>query len=146
MRVGKFVEHIRAAAELYDASLKTSGGEEGGDKVLQGLQVVRQLGYAGYLSMDALTVLDAMGVRKSDSAKKWQAQAYQFWALGLLASVLSGGWATWKLRVKSRGLDEKEAEGKVKGKVIERYVCLLVWKRQEGERGGFVGFGMFANE
>jgi peroxin-11B len=114
MRVGKFVEHVRAAAELYDASVKAGDG----DHVLQYLQIVRQVGYAGYLSLDTLTVLDAAGIKKSVAAKRWQAQAYKFWALGLAASVLAGGYANWKLSVQARGVDEKDPDKKVEGKVI----------------------------
>ena len=129
MRVGKFVEHIRAAAELYDASVKV-GGAGDGDNVLQYLQVVRQVGYAGYLTLDALTVLDAAGIKKSVAAKRWQAQAYKFWALGLVASVLAGGYANWKLSVRARGVDEKDPDKKVEGKVIERYVVFFLILRK----------------
>ena len=49
MRVGKFVEHFRAAAEASDA--------KGTDPVLKYCAVGRQLGYAGYLLLDNLTVV-----------------------------------------------------------------------------------------
>src|SRR5256885_357924 len=77
MRVGKFVEHFRAASELYDASAKLRAN--GGDQVLQYLQILRQLGYGSYLTLDMLTVLDAAGIRKSTSAKNLQQQAYKAW-------------------------------------------------------------------
>ena len=59
MRIGKFVEHFKAASELWDVSQK-----QGGDRVLQYLQLLRQLGYAFYMSFDMLTVLDAAGIKK----------------------------------------------------------------------------------
>lgn len=49
MRVGKFVEHFRAAAEASDA--------KGTDPLLKYCAVGRQLGYAGYLLLDNLTVV-----------------------------------------------------------------------------------------
>ena len=61
MRIGKFVEHFKAASELYDAATKNRNS---GDKVLQYLQTLRQLGYAGYMTFDMLTVLDAAGIQK----------------------------------------------------------------------------------
>jgi peroxin-11B len=120
MRVGKFVEHFRAAAEIFDKK------DEGGDQVVKYLQVARQLGYAGYLSWDAVTVLDAAGIRSSVGAKDWQRQAYRFWGLGLLASIGAGGWVGWGLWVRGRGVDEKSPDGKVEGRVIERYVMTWV--------------------
>ncbi len=49
MRVGKFVELFRAAAEASDS--------KGTDPVLKYCAVGRQLGYAGYLLLDNLTVV-----------------------------------------------------------------------------------------
>lgn len=117
LRVGKFVEHLRAAAELYDASVKAGNG----DKITQYLQLLRQLGYGGYLFCDMLTVPDALGVKKYASAKRIQATAYRFWLSGLLASAIAGIYTNYKLREKASGLDEKDAEGKVEGVKIARY-------------------------
>ena len=47
MRLGKNVEHFKAAATAFDA--------KGGDPVLKYCAVGRQLGYAVYLSFDAVT-------------------------------------------------------------------------------------------
>ena len=118
LRIGKFVEHFRAAAELYDASMK--GGS--GDKVVQYLQTVRQLGYAGYLLLDTITAVDAIGIKKLDSAKRLQASAYRFWFTGLVASALAGIYGQYQLRIRAKGVDEKDAEGKVEGVKIARYV------------------------
>jgi hypothetical protein len=57
LRVGKAVEHIKAASIASDA--------KGGDQVLKYCAVGRQLGYAGYMALDHLTV-----VRK-DSYISW---------------------------------------------------------------------------
>ncbi|RMZ82333.1 hypothetical protein DV738_g1762, partial [Chaetothyriales sp. CBS 135597] len=116
LRVGKWVEHVRAAAEIYDASQKTNNG----DKIAQYLQLVRQAGYAGYLFFDALTVPDAIGFRKSEATKQLQARAFRFWFAGLLASALAGVYATYRLQTKAKALNEKDAEGKVEGVKIAR--------------------------
>lgn len=120
MRIGKFVEHLRAAAELYDASQKASA--TGGDNVLQTLQITRQLGYAGYLTLDTLTVLDAAGIHKSARAKAWQTQAYKAWFVGLLASAVAGVYSNYQLSVRAREVDEKDPDAKVESKKIEKYV------------------------
>jgi hypothetical protein len=49
LRVGKFIEHFKAAATAADAKVI--------DPVLRYLSVARQLGYAGYLALDSLTVV-----------------------------------------------------------------------------------------
>jgi peroxin-11B len=49
LRVGKFIEHFKAAATAADAKVI--------DHVLRYLSVARQLGYAGYLALDSLTVV-----------------------------------------------------------------------------------------
>lgn len=112
MRIGKFVEHYKAAAQLYDAKAE--------DPVLKYLGVGRQLGYALYLTLDALTVLDATGVRKWEGAKRLQAQAYRAWFLGLTCNALAGLYALWTLRERERKLDRKEGEGVVELKKIEK--------------------------
>ncbi|PNS15116.1 Peroxisomal bioproteinsis factor 11 [Sphaceloma murrayae] len=115
MRLGKFVEHLRAAALAYDS--KTL------DPILKYLAVARQMGYAGYLLTDTLTYLDAAGVRKSESAKSMQRQAYQFWALGLAASVVSGVYSLYKIQTENKSVIENQgtdAEKKVEGKKVLR--------------------------
>jgi peroxin-11B len=49
MRFGKFVEHFKAAAVAMDA--------KGMDPVLRYAAIGRQLGYAGYLSLDNIAAV-----------------------------------------------------------------------------------------
>lgn len=116
MRVGKFVEHIRLGSELYDAAAKNGNG----DKITQYLQVLRQIGYAGYLLFDTMTVLDAMGVKKDPRAKSLQATAYRFWFTGLTASAIAGIYNKYKLRQRSQAVNEKDAEAKVESLSLAR--------------------------
>ncbi|KAJ9131310.1 Peroxisomal biogenesis factor 11 [Coniochaeta hoffmannii] len=119
MRMGKNVEHLRAAAVAADA--KTM------DPVLRFATVGRQLGYAGYLTLDMATVLDAAGIRKSASAKKFQREAYRFWAWGLLCSVVAQTYTLYRLREREAKVDRKEGEGVVESKriVLERAASRL---------------------
>ena len=110
MRVGKNVEHLRAAAVAADA--KTM------DPVLRYATVGRQLGYAGYLSADMLTVLDAIGVKKSARAKTLQREAYRFWAMGLMCSVVAQLYTLYRLQEREAKVDLKEGEGVVQSKRI----------------------------
>ncbi|KAK5946243.1 Peroxisomal membrane protein PMP27 [Knufia obscura] len=109
LRVGKFVEHIRSASELYDVAMKQGSG----DKIVQYLQTLRQIGYGGYMLFDTMTVLDAMGVRKSESAKRFQATAYRFWFTGLVASALAGIYSLYQLSQRTKQIDEKDPDGKM---------------------------------
>lgn len=126
MRIGKFVEHFKAASELYDASGKVRANS--GDQILQCLAVLRQLGYAFYMSFDMLTVLDAAGIKKSAAAKRLQTRAYKAWLVGLLASTLSGIYSNYMLMQRANAINEKDGDGKVEAKKIEKYGHQETWK------------------
>ncbi|PNH39322.1 hypothetical protein VD0004_g7563 [Verticillium dahliae] len=110
MRVGKNVEHFKAAAAASDA--KTT------DPILRYAAVGRQLGYAGYLSFDMATVLDAVGIRKSPRAKTLQREAYRFWAMGIACSVVAQVYTLYRLQQRETRVDKKDGEGVVEGKRI----------------------------
>jgi peroxin-11B len=91
------------------------------DPVHKFLATSRQLGYAGYLSFDALTVLDAAGIKKWEGAKRASQLAARCWLLGLSSSVLAGLYTLSKLRARRANVDKKEGEGVVESKKIEKY-------------------------
>ena len=113
------MEHFKAASELYDARANVRAN--GGDQVLQYLQILRQLGYGLYMTFDMLTVLDAAGIKKSARAKNLQLQAYKAWFVGLLASTIAGLYSNYQLMQRAKTINEKDGEGKVEAKKIERY-------------------------
>ncbi|KAM7192484.1 Peroxisomal biogenesis factor 11 [Naviculisporaceae sp. PSN 640] len=119
LRAGKNIEHFRAAAEAADK--KTM------DPVLRYATVGRQLGYAGYLTLDLLTLLDATGVKKSKNAKRWQQEAFRFWAVGIMFSLLKETYTLWRLKQREAKVDKKEGEGAVEEKkiVMERKAAQL---------------------
>ncbi|KAH8884633.1 peroxisomal biogenesis factor 11 [Thozetella sp. PMI_491] len=110
MRAGKNVEHFKAAAVAADS--KTT------DPVLRYAAVGRQLGYAGYLTFDLATLPDALGIRKSPSAKRLQQEAYRFWAAGILCSIVAQTYTLYRLREREAKVDRKEGEGVVESKRI----------------------------
>lgn len=118
MRIGKFVEHFRAAATAYDS--KTL------DPVIRFCTTGRQLGYGAYMLTDTLTYLDASGVRPSLAAKKLQVQAYKAWMTGLCFSVLNGVYTIYKSRNEEAAQTDKAvaAEKTVEVKKLQRYVHL----------------------
>ncbi|RDW85636.1 hypothetical protein BP5796_03961 [Coleophoma crateriformis] len=112
MRVGKNVEHFKAAAIAVDSKSL--------DPVVKYCAVGRQLGYAGYLTFDMATVLDAAGIRKSPATKNLQTQAYRFWFMGLLFSTISGSYKLYSLRQQEGRINKEDGEGVVASKRIEK--------------------------
>ena len=119
-QLGKFVEHFKAAAVAADSKSL--------DPVTKYCAVGRQLGYAGYLSLDALTFLDSAGIRKSPSTKRIQQEAYRCWMIGLLFSAVSGAYSLYNLRQQHSKIDKKDGEGVVASKRIEKCAPLLTAK------------------
>ncbi|KAK5652759.1 hypothetical protein OQA88_9612 [Cercophora sp. LCS_1] len=119
LRAGKNVEHLRAAAQAADA--KTM------DPVLRYASVGRQMGYFGYLTLDLATLLDATGIKKSPSAKKFQKEAFRFWAIGIMCSIAGQTYTLWQLNAREAKVDKKEGEGVVESKriAIERAASRL---------------------
>jgi predicted AlkP superfamily phosphohydrolase/phosphomutase len=113
MRIGKFLEHLKAASVALDNKSLV-------DPVLRYLAVGRQLGYAGYLTLDTVSVVDAIGFRKLESAKRLQESAYRAWGAGLLCSALAGLYTLFRLQEKEKSVDRKEGEGVVEAKKIEK--------------------------
>lgn len=134
LRVGKNVEHLKAAAVAADA--------KGMDPVLKYLAVGRQLGYGTYLSIDMITYvwalsrcdgvrmmlilclqLDAAGIRPSLAAKRLQQEAYKAWLAGITCNTIAGFYTLWQLRQTEAGLDTSSGEKAVESKKIQRYDC-----------------------
>ncbi|KAI0477664.1 peroxisomal biogenesis factor 11 [Xylariaceae sp. FL0804] len=114
LRAGKNVEHMKAAAAAAD------GKQAVPDPFLRYLAVGRQLGYAGYLTLDLLSLPDALGARKWEGAKRAQQEAYRCWAAGLLCSALAQVYTQWRLREREARVDRKEGEGVVESKTIAK--------------------------
>lgn len=110
MRVGKNVEHFKAAALAAD--------EKTMDPVLRYATAGRQLGYAGYLTLDMATVLDATAIRRWEGAKRLQREAYRFWAMGLASSVVAQLYIQYRLKQREAKVDKKDGEGVVEGRRI----------------------------
>ncbi|RWA10512.1 hypothetical protein EKO27_g4596 [Xylaria grammica] len=123
LRVGKNVEHVKAAAVAFD-SITTA---KSGDPVLKYAALGRQLGYAGYLTADMLTVPTTLNIRQWDGAKRAGREAYRFWTIGLACSVVAQLYTLHQLRQREAKLDLKEGEGVVEAKKIalERYSSRL---------------------
>jgi peroxin-11B len=139
MRVGKFVEHFKAAAVASDA--KTM------DPVLRWTAVGRQLGYAGYMLFDNATIvsipamssaacpftglaacadtmgqLDATSIRKFSSSQRLLREAYRAWFTGISFSIISSLYSLYQLQNRSTKISEKDGEGVVEKKKVAKEV------------------------
>jgi peroxin-11B len=94
MRVGKFIEHFKAAAVASDAKAM--------DPVLRATAVGRQLGYAFYMLLDSACVLDAVGIRKFGAAARLGREAYRAWFAGISFSIVSGVYALYNLQAQQQ--------------------------------------------
>ncbi|KAF2416692.1 putative peroxisomal membrane protein PMP27 [Tothia fuscella] len=112
MRLGKFVEHIKAAAVAADA--------KGMDPILKYCAVGRQLGYTAYITLDNISAIDAIGIRKFDNIKKIQKEAYRMWMTGLLFNTLAGLYKLYQIKAHSSTVNKQDAEGAVQAKKLER--------------------------
>ncbi|KZZ96726.1 Peroxisomal biogenesis factor 11 [Moelleriella libera RCEF 2490] len=111
LRVGKNIEHLKAAVVAADHAAK-------GDAFLRYTAIGRQVGYAGYLTFDTAAVPDAAGIRKWEGAKTLQAHGYRFWAAGLIFSVAAQLYTQYRLKQREARIDRKDGEGVVESKRI----------------------------
>ena len=119
MRLGKFVEHFKAAALAADSKSM--------DPVLKYLAVGRQLGYAFYMTFDAMTYIDQVGIRKFEGAARLQREAYRAWLAGLLCNVVAGIYQLYNMQAETKSQEvSADAEKAVELKKIARYVLTSV--------------------
>ena len=115
MRLGKFVEHFKAAAIAADSKNM--------DPVLKYLAVGRQLGYAFYLTFDAMTYIDHVGIRKFSAAARLQQEAYKAWLAGLLCNIVAGVYTLWNMKYENKQMEESaDAAKAVEMKKLVKYV------------------------
>ncbi|KAF1953063.1 peroxisomal biogenesis factor 11 [Byssothecium circinans] len=112
LRVGKFVEHFKAAAVASDAKSM--------DPVLRFTAIGRQLGYAGYMVFDNAAVLDATSIYKFSASQRLLREGYRAWFTGISFSIASSLYALYKLRERAAAISEKDGEGVVEKKKVEK--------------------------
>lgn len=96
------------------------------DPVLKYLAIGRQLGYAFYLSLDALTFIDQTGIYKLSAGVRIQKEAYRAWFAGLACNIVAGVYTLYNLQQLAKKQKESsgDAEKKVEAKTLERYVTV----------------------
>lgn len=117
MRFLKPLNHLQTASETYDNKFL--------DTTLRATTVVRNLAYAGYLSLDSIVWFKMLGLvdkKKFTTIGKW---ASRFWLLGLVAGVVNSLRTIQSLRAYK--LEEKEkVDASVEAKLFKAK-RKLVW-------------------
>ncbi|KAF1823830.1 peroxisomal biogenesis factor 11 [Dissoconium aciculare CBS 342.82] len=112
MRLGKFVEHFKAAAVAAD--------NKSLDPVLRYLAIGRQLGYAFYLSLDAIAYIDSSGIYKFASGPRLAQEAYRAWWTGLVCNILASVYTLYNLQAATKKkADSADAEKAVELKKLQ---------------------------
>lgn len=120
MRFLKPLHHFEAAAKTFDNKLM--------DPVLQKTTVIRNLGYAGYLSIDGFAFFKMLGLvdkKRFPSASVWSSRC---WLIGLIAGVINS-LRTYSInynKLQNTGDDEKVDTQAVKEKIYKAK-RKLVW-------------------
>lgn len=105
MRFLKPLNHFEAASKAFDNKLM--------DPVLQNTTIIRNLGYAGYLSIDAFIFVKMLGLVDSKRWTKSSTWASRFWLIGLIAGVINS------LRLYQINSKKLQSDEKVDVKQIE---------------------------
>lgn len=121
LRIGKFLEHLKAAALAADSKSLTP--------FLRFATLGRQLSYAAYLTLDAITVPGAagFGLYTHSTADVLQRRAYTCWAAGILFSLSAQLYTLRRLTRREAKVDRKDGEGVVELKRIARCVAPPPW-------------------
>lgn len=114
MRLGKFVEHFKAAAVASDSKSM--------DPVVKWLAVGRQLGYGFYLLLDNSVYIDVTGIKKFQSAARLSKEANKAWMVGIACNVLAGFYNLYNLQLAAKKqADSADAEKAVEQKKLAKY-------------------------
>lgn len=118
MRFLKPLNHLQAASKAYDNKLL--------DSVLLATTVIRNLGYAGYLTLDSITWFKMLGVLDKKRFPTVATWASRCWGLGLLAGLVNSVRSYRINRAKLAVADEK-TDVDALGDKIYQVKRKLVW-------------------
>lgn len=111
MRFLKPLNHLQAASKAYDNKLM--------DHVLLATTVIRNLGYAGYLTLDGFIFIKMLGLVDKKRFANFPVWASRFWLLGLIAGVINSLRLIKINSAKLTSADEKADEDAIKLKIYQ---------------------------
>ncbi|EMG50143.1 PEX11 Peroxisomal membrane protein PMP27 [Candida maltosa Xu316] len=104
LRFLKPINHLQLASKAYDNKLL--------DPILQATTIIRNLAYAGYLSIDGVIFFKLLGIIDSKKYPNLPKYASRFWLVGLIAGLINSLRIIVSLRnyEKQEGDNEKETD------------------------------------
>ena len=101
------------------------------DPILQFTTIIRNLGYAGYLTIDAIVFFKLLGIIDKKKYPNLGKYASRFWLLGLIAGLINSLRIIYSLNSYENDQntqDEKVKERKLKLKLKLKLILLLLIK------------------
>uniref|UniRef100_A0A0L0NNZ3 Peroxisomal biogenesis factor 11 n=1 Tax=Candidozyma auris TaxID=498019 RepID=A0A0L0NNZ3_CANAR len=111
MRFLKPLNHLQAASKAYDNKLM--------DSVLLTTTVIRNLGYAGYLTLDGFIFIKMLGLVDKKRFATFPLWASRFWLIGLIAGVINSLRLIKINGAKLASADEKDDEKAIRQKIYQ---------------------------
>lgn len=118
MRFLKPLNHLQAASTAYDNKLM--------DPVLLTTTVIRNLGYAGYLTIDGVIFFKMLGIVDKARFPTFPTWASRFWLIGLIAGVINSIRLYKINKAKLSAADEKTDTNAISAKIYQAK-RKLVW-------------------
>lgn len=102
MRFLKPISHLQVASKAYDNKLM--------DPILQLTTIIRNLAYAGYLTVDGVIFLKLLGVINAKKYPNLPKYASRFWLAGLIAGLINSLRIIFSLNDYENQEDDNEKE------------------------------------
>jgi peroxin-11B len=119
--VGRFFEHYVNAAILYAEKPTLEM-----DRSQQWLNIARQVAYGFYLTLDSVTYMDLLKLRKpfnTSTSRRLQRASLKAWLVALNCSIIASLYSMWKLKERvEESLRVKGLPGSLKAYDVARYV------------------------
>ncbi|RCK57374.1 Peroxisomal membrane protein PMP27 [Candida viswanathii] len=121
MRFLKPINHLQLASKAYDNKLL--------DPVLQITTIIRNLAYAGYLTIDGVIFFKLLGLIDAKKFPNLATYASRFWLIGLIAGLINSLRIIYSLKDYEHQEGDKEKETDAKAIHTKLYAAKrkLVW-------------------
>ncbi|KAI5844092.1 peroxisomal biogenesis factor 11 [Tricharina praecox] len=114
MRIGKNVEHMKAASEALDSKTLTP--------VAKYLTALRQIGYAGYLTLDTVGFFASTKIITMSpiTQARLNRNAQKLWMTGIAASIVHSLYQLQAMQERESRIIKTVANGKLEGEKIRK--------------------------
>ncbi|CAX41330.1 peroxisomal membrane protein, putative [Candida dubliniensis CD36] len=111
MRFFKPINHLQLASKAYDNKLM--------DPILQFTTIIRNLGYAGYLTIDAIVFFKLLGIIDKKKYPNLGKYASRFWLIGLISGLINSLRIIYSLNSYENNIEKQGEEINEKEKQVD---------------------------